>query len=80
MPNMPVLKRKPVEDDNDYSKATVVWNNPGDNGTTYQHQVKSFYTETMAPMLESNITTDVMTSGVKGYVILVDENKDTISN
>ena len=78
MPNMPVLKRKPVEDDNDYSKATVVWNNPGDNGTTYQHQVKSFYTETMAPMLESNITTDVMTSGVKGYVILVDENEDTI--
>lgn len=77
-PNTPSLKRKAVEDDNDFSKTTVIWDDPGDNGTTYQHQVKSFYTETMAPMLESNITTDVMVSGVKGYRIIVDENSDTV--
>lgn len=80
VPNKPVLRRKTVEDDNDYSKATIYWDNPGDNGTTYQHQVKSFYTETMFSMLESNITTDVLTSGVNGYRIIIDENEDTIVN
>lgn len=79
-PNTPSLKRKAVEDDNDFSKTTVIWDDPGDNGTTYQHQVKSFYTETMAPMLESNITTDVMVSGVKGYRVIVDKNSNTVVN
>lgn len=77
-PNTPSLKRKAVEDDNDFSKTTIIWNDPGDNGTTYQHQVKSFYAETMAPMLESNITTDVITSGVKGYRIIIDDKEDTV--
>lgn len=79
-PNTPSLKRKAVEDDDDFSKTTVIWDDPGDNGTTYQHQVKSFYTETMAPMLESNITTDVMVSGVKGYRVIVDKNSNTVVN
>lgn len=77
-PNTPSLKRKLSEDDNDFSKTTVIWDDPGDNGTTYQHQVKSFYTLDMAPMLESNITTDVITSGVKGYRIVVDDKEDTV--
>lgn len=79
-PNVPVLKRKTAEDDNNYSKATIVWSNPGDNGTTYQHQVKSFYTSSMAPMLESNITTDVITSGVKGYRVVIDGSANTTVN
>ena len=77
-PNTPSLKRKAVEDDNDFSKTTIIWDNPGDNGTAYQHQVKSFYAETMASMLESNITTDVITSGVEGYRIIIDDKEDTV--
>lgn len=78
VPNTPSLKRKAVEDDNDFSKTTIIWDNPGDNGTTYQHQVKSFYAETMASMLESNITTDVIRSGVEGYRIIIDDKEDTV--
>lgn len=50
---------------------------PADKGTVYYHQVKSFELVTGELMCESNITRNLLTSGIVGYYYVVNEKADT---
>lgn len=50
-----------------------------DNGTMYQHKIEAYAkSDTSTPIDTSNTTTSTVTSGIKGYRYLYDNNKDTI--
>lgn len=51
---------------------TVTWKKPADNGTAYRHKAESYEAGTDKPLCVSNLTKNVLTSGVAGYYCLVD--------
>lgn len=68
-PNKPKVTEK---DSKFYFSAT-------DNGTTYKHKIEAYAkNDTSTPIDTSNITTSTVTSGIKGYRYLYDNNKDTV--
>lgn len=56
---------------------TVSWQKPSDNGTAYYHKAESYEAETEQPLCVSNITKNLLVSGVRGYFYMVDERPDT---
>lgn len=54
----------------------VTWNEPLDEGSVYYHMCESFLLEER--LLESNITKNTITSGIKGYYYRLDENRESI--
>ena len=68
-PNKPKVTEK---DSKFYFSAT-------DNGTTYKHKIEAYAkNDTSTPIDTSNITTSTVTTGIKGYRYLYDNNKDTV--
>jgi uncharacterized repeat protein (TIGR02543 family) len=68
-PNKPKVTEK---DSKFYFSAT-------DNGTTYKHKIEAYAkNDTNTPIDTSNITTSTVTTGIKGYRYLYDNNKDTV--
>ena len=68
-PNKPTVTEK---DSKFYFSAT-------DNGTTYKHKIEAYAkSNTSTPIDVSNETTSIVTSGIKGYRYLYDNNKDTV--
>lgn len=59
------------------NEVKISFNNPGDRGTRYYHQVKSFDINTMNLICVSNITTNELITNVVGYYYTIDENPDT---
>lgn len=59
---------------------TVIWQKPKDNGTFYYHKAESYAAETEQPLCVSNITQNMLVSGVDGYYYTVDEKADTKVN
>ncbi len=55
----------------------VSWDAAADNGTAYYHQARSYLTGSTNVLSHSNITRNILTSGVKGYYYLVDTNSST---
>ena len=56
------------------SNVKVQWNKPSDNGTTYYHKVDAYNIGNITNIIKtSNITTDVVKTGVAGYYYYVDE-------
>lgn len=55
------------------NKIAVRWKEPQDNGTQYFHRVESHLRQTSGLLCGSNITSDILISGVKGYYYLTDE-------
>ena len=53
-------------------KATMIWYEPVDHGTTYRHKVEAISLDDGTNLGESNITTDVITSGTVGYFYYYD--------
>lgn len=53
-------------------RVKMVWNPPEDNGTEYFHMVKSYIAGSERPVCSSNVTRNVLASGVAGYYYLVD--------
>jgi uncharacterized repeat protein (TIGR02543 family) len=80
-PNKPVLDSKVTS----ASIKEVTWGNPGDNGTPYWFQVEAYdvndYGATSNPpaKMRSNITKEILTSGVKDYVYAYEANKRDIA-
>lgn len=60
------------------SQVRVSWDAPEDNGTVYYHVAESYLTGSATPLCRSNITRNVLTSGVTGYYCLSDENPETV--
>lgn len=68
-PNKPSVT---VKDSKYYFSAT-------DNGNTYKHKIEAYSkSNTSTPIDTSNTTTTTVTSGIKGYRYLYDNNKDTV--
>lgn len=59
-------KREPV----------ISWDEGLDQGTTYAYQVKGYPKQSVATVI-SDETKVTMTSGIKGYSIIIDQNSDT---
>lgn len=58
--------------------ARISWENPGDNGTPYWHKCEAYQVPQMDTVaLTSNIVEDTLTSGVKGYYYVIDNNPGT---
>ena len=53
-------------------KATMIWYEPVDHGTTYRHKVQAISLDDGTNLGESNVTTDVITSGTVGYFYYYD--------
>ena len=62
----------------DENKVHVVFKRPEDQGTEYYHMVESYDPMTGQKISTSNITRNVLVSGVCGYYYLVDESTDTV--
>ena len=56
----------------------VAFQRPQDNGTAYYHKVESYDKATDELLCTSNITQNVLTSGIAGYRYVVDENEATL--
>lgn len=68
-PNKPTVTEKDLKF---YFSAT-------DNGTTYKHKIEAYAkSNTSTPIDESNVITSIVTTGMKGYRYLYDNNKDTV--
>lgn len=67
------ISRKAISEE----KIRVSWKAPMDNGTGYYHQVESYLAGTSTLLCQSNITYNVLTTGVKGYYYLADNEPST---
>lgn len=66
--------------DSGENAVTVTWKKPTDNGTAYYHKAESYEAETEQPLCVSNITRNVLVSGVAGYFYKVDSQPTTQVN
>ncbi len=62
------------------NQVEVSWRRPNDNGTAYYHQAKSYLLGSTSILSSSNITRNILTSGVKGYYYLIDNSSSTVVN
>ncbi len=60
------------------SQVKVLWEKPADNGTAYYHVAESYLTGSLTRLCRSNVTRNVLTTGVAGYYVLVDESAQTV--
>lgn len=56
----------------------ISWEEPKDLGTRYYHRVESHRASTGAKLCVSNITENVLTTGIRGYYWLVDRQAGTV--
>ncbi|WCK57678.1 hypothetical protein PP175_26955 (plasmid) [Aneurinibacillus sp. Ricciae_BoGa-3] len=74
-PNAPTITN--VVPNSKTSQISVDYSSASDNGTTYQYYVQAIGMNNNA-RINSNIQTSTITSGIKGYSIMVDNNPNTI--
>lgn len=72
-----VDKKKAVLDPMSATRVDVSWEQPADHGTTYYHKAQSFLIGSDNVLCESNITTNTLTSGIKGYWYVINGNPGT---
>lgn len=58
-------------------RVTVVWKEPRDYGTVYYHMVESYLMGSDSLLCKSNMTMNILTSGVVGYYCLTDSQPAT---
>lgn len=56
----------------------IVWGTPKDRGTIYYHMAESYIAESTELLCKSNITSNIITTGIKGYYFSSDEKADTV--
>jgi len=56
----------------------LIWEEPEDNGTLYKHKAESYEIGAETLLCTSNITENVLKSGIKGYYYRLDENSSTV--
>lgn len=59
------------------SRIKVTWEAPKDNGSIFYHVAESYLTGSTTVLCRSNITMNILTTGVIGYYTLVDEQEST---
>lgn len=59
------------------NEVSISWEKPKDNGTAYYHVAESYLTGSTTRLCRSNVTRNVLTSGVVGYYCLLDANDNT---
>lgn len=65
------------------TRIKIWWKEPADNGTEYFHMVESYLQQTTDRLCQSNITRNILISGVRGYYYLTDDKpitEVTVSN
>lgn len=70
---------KAVQRPSGEDKVLIRWEKPLDHGTLYRHQVTSYTVDragNLTKSLDSNITENVLTTGVTGYYYKVSRNRD----
>lgn len=55
----------------------VSWQEPEDKGTAYYHRAETYLLGSASRLCESNVTKNVLTSGVKGYYYTIDQSPGT---
>ncbi len=60
----------------DAENVKIVWSAPKDIGTTYYHMAESYIAESTELLCSSNITSNTIVTGVKGYYIVLDERDE----
>ncbi len=69
------IRRNLTED----NRLLVSWQEPKDNGTAYYHIVESYETQNVGYRLcQSNVTRNILTSGVVGYYYMVSPDETAI--
>jgi len=61
----------------DNSRVAVSWQRPSDRGTVYCHKAEAYLKGTSSRLCTSNLTRNILVSGVAGYYYVVDENGET---
>lgn len=59
------------------NRVNVSWKAPADNGTVYYHVAESYLTGSNTLLCRSNVTRNVLTTGIGGYYCLVDDSDHT---
>lgn len=60
------------------SRVRLSWREPGDRGTEYYHKVASYLKGSENALCQSNITHNVLVSGINGYYCLLDTSAGTV--
>lgn len=55
----------------------ISWKEPKDKGTEYYHRAESYQKGSTKLLCHSNVTKNILTSGIKGYYYLVNDEKET---
>lgn len=61
----------------DDRRVAFTWRKPGDNGTPYYHRAESYLQGSTEKLSDSNVTRNVLTSGIMGYYYTVNQNSGT---
>lgn len=59
-------------------RVVISWTAPADNGTDYYHRVTSHLRSSSSVLCTSNITLNILKTGIKGYYYIVDSQADTV--
>lgn len=60
------------------NRVNVSWKASADNGTVYYHVAESYLTGSSALLCRSNVTRNVLITGIGGYYCLVDDSEHTV--
>ena len=71
------IQAQAVREALDDRRVRITWQEPEDNGTAYYHRAESYLVGSTAKLCESNITQNVLTSGIAGYYYIADHAADT---
>lgn len=61
----------------DHKRVQIAWQQPSDNGTRYYHKAESYLTGSTKRLCTSNITGNLLVSGIAGYYFTIDDAADT---
>lgn len=75
-----VQKTTFVKSAQDENTLSLSWKPPADQGTAYYHRAESYLTGKTAVISNSNVTKNVLVTGIKGYYWLADQNASTTVN
>lgn len=62
------------------ARVSVIWRKPKDEGTIYYHKAEAYLKGSTSRLCTSNITRNILVSGVAGYYYVIDTNAETVAD
>ena len=59
------------------NRVKIIWQEPEDRGTEYYHRAESYRKGSTGLLCHSNVTKNILTSGIRGYYYLINDQKGT---